>query len=484
MAEPIPISLGKGSNKGRYGQEGLAEFVNCYVEQLGEEGKVQWPVHAINGTTEFATLPLGGAVRAMMPLDDRVLALSGRILFTMATSGDNPTAVGGIPSDGFVTMARNRQSPNPQVVIVCDGAYFIYQSGTLTPGADSDLPPPICVVETNGYFVFLIEDGRWFISGIDNTDIDGLDFSSALFSPDKNVMAGVRGRELVIFGQRSMQFYVDNAASEDFPFSLVQTASIGCYAAGSVSKIVLQPGGGSASDTLIWAATDHKGAYCGVMVMSGYSGSKISTPELDRYILAETDPTAIRSFAWTEDGHSFYCITGTNFSMTWDGATGKWHKRKSDGLNRWRMSCHAQVGQSHIFGDYDDNVLYVSDGSVYTENGAPIVAQVVTPPVSMFPNPFVVNTLYLDVLTGVGVNSTTDADANPQIIIDYTDDGGATFGGERMVNVGADAQRYVSLDERALGRFGVNGVSFRFTFSAACAKALLQAAVDVTKLKA
>lgn len=482
MGDPVPISLGSGSSEGRYGQEGIANFVNCYVEQLGEGGKVQWPIYAINGTTSFATLPLGGGIRSMLTLNNTLLALSGRILFSMDANGNNITAVGGIPSDGFATMARNRQSPNPQVVIVCDGSWFIYQNGVLSVGNDSDLPPPVCVVNVNGYFVFPIADGRWFISSIDDTAVDGLDFTSANFSADPNVMAAVRGRELIIFGTQSMQFYVDNA-SADFPFSLVQTANIGCYAAGSVAKIIIQSGN-NASDSVIWAATDHKGGYAGVMVMSGYSGSKISTPKIDSLIRDEPDPTSIRAFAWTEDGHSFYCITGTSFSRTWDSNTGKWHSRKSYGLDRWRMSCHAQIGQSHIFGDYNSNVLYVSDPSLFTENGQPIATEIVTPPVHMFPNPFTIDTLYMDVMTGVGVNSDTDSDANPQLMLDYSDDGGASFGGLRHVDLGADGQKYVNLDERAFGRFTYNGVSFRLRCSAAVAKGILQLAVDAKKLKA
>lgn len=483
MGEPVPISLGKGSAKGRHGQEGVAELVNCYVEQLGEGGKIQWPIHAINGMETFATLTLGGAVRAMLTLDSSLLALSGRILFRTDLSGGDVTAIGGIPSDGFATMARNRQSPYPQVVIVCDGAWFIYQNGVLTPGSDTDLPPPLCVLEMNGYFVLLIRDGRWFISAIDDTTIDGLDFTTAQISPDANVMGAVRGREVIIFGERSMQFYVEGA-SGDFPFSLIQTASMGCYAAGSVSKIILQPGGNSATDSVIWAATDHKGGYGGIMVLSGYSGQKISTPEIDALIRDETDPTAIRSFAWTEDGHSFYCITGTAFSMVWDSNTGQWHKRKSYGLERWRPSCHAQVGQTHVFGDYATNLLYASDPDVYTEAGEPIVVECVMPPVTMGANKFTVDALYLDVLTGVGVNSSDDEDANPQLMLDYSDDGGATFGGERLIDLGADAQRYVSIKELAFGAFDQNGVSFRTRCSAAVAKGLLQAHIDATRLNA
>lgn len=483
MAEPVPISLGTGSNKGRHGPEGVAQFINAYVEKLGEGGKVQWPIYAINGMESFATLALGGEIRAMLTVDEILLAVSGRLLFSTNASGSSVVRVGGIPSDGFVTMARNRQSPSPQVVIVANGEWFIYQGGGLVQGADADLPPPIDVTEFNGYFVFLIADGRWFISGIDSTSIDGLDFTSAAFSADANVKSGVRGSELVIFGTRSMQYYRENGQGGDFPFSLIQTASMGCYGAGSVAKIILQPGTGDAVDSLIWAATDHEGTYNGIRVMNGYTGTKISTSEVDR-LVESASPTEIRAFAWTEDGHSFYCISGDDFSMVWDSTTGQWHQRESYGIERWRPSCHAQIGQTHIFGDYATNLLYRSNKDAYSEVGNPIVWRIVTPPVHMFPHPFCVDTLYIDALTGVGVNSSTDSDANPQLMIDYSDDGGATFGGERQADLGAAAQRHVAVEERGFGRFGSNGVSFGLSCSANVIKGVLGASIVARKLKA
>ncbi len=485
MAEPVPIQLGRGSNKGRHGQEGIASLVNCYVEHLGEGGKIEWPIYAINGLDAFGDeLTSGGEIRAMLTVDSVLLIVSGRQLFSTNVGGSPMNLIGGIPSDGFVTMARNRRTPDPDVVIVCDGQWFIYTGGSLTQGSDADLPPPIAVVEVDGYFVFLIADGRWFISGIDDTSIDGLDFTEAQSSPDANVMAAVRGRELIIMGSKSLEFYVDSAASADFPFSRVQTARIGCYAAGSVQQVILQPQGGSAVDSVIWAATDSEGTYNGIRVLDGYSGTRISTPEVDRLVMAEDDPADLRSMAWTEGEHSFYCISGTAFSMCWDSGTGQWHQRKSDGIDRWRAQCHAQIGQDHIFGDYADNLLYRSNPETYDEAGDPIVMEVVTPPVHMYPNPFIIDEVHIDALTGVGINSSVDEDANPQLMLDYSDDGGASFGGLRELDLGADAQRGVILKENSFGRFEVGGVSFRLRCSAAVVKGLLGAAVVARKLAA
>ncbi len=302
-------------------------------------------------------------------------------------------------------------------------------------------------------------------------------------------MVAVRGRELIIFGERSTEFEADNSASADFPFSRTQTARIGCYAAGSVQQIVLQPQNGSALDSVIWAATDSEGTYNGIRVLDGYSGTRISTPEVDRLVRAEPDPASLRSMAWTEDGHAFYAISGTNFTKVFDTAfigqpDAGWHDRASAGLPRWRAQCHAQIGQTHLFGDYADNLLYRSNPDTFDEVGDPIVTEVVTPPVHNNATPFVLDTLFIDALTGVGVNSSEDEDANPKLMLDYTDDGGASFGGLRELDLGADGQRHVQLKETDFGEFDANGLSLRLRCSARVVKGLMGASVVVRKLAA
>jgi hypothetical protein len=141
-----------------------------------------------------------------------------------------------------------------------------------------------------------------------------------------------------------------------------------------------------------------------------------------------------------------------------------------------------QVGQKHFFGDYASAKMYRSDETVFDEGGNLIIAEIVTPPVSMGLNPFILDAVLLDVLTGVGVNSTTDSDANPKLMLDYSDDGGASFGGLREIDLGAAAQRHLPIIERQFGRFDFNGLSFRLRCSARVVKGFLSAQVMARKL--
>lgn len=478
----VPISFGTGSNPARYGLAGITQFENAYIHDLGEEAKVSFSAFAINGCEELATV--GGdstaIIRSLFNLDGVLLVVCGRLLYSTNEAGDTPALIGGIPSDGFVTMARNRQA-TPQVMIVCDGLWFVYQGGTLTQGTDPDLPPPIAVVEMNGYFVLIIQDGRWFITDIDAVTVDALDFTSADSNADGNVMGARRGSELLIMGGKTTQFYRETG-SGDFPFAHIQTIDVGCYAAGSVANVVTVRGG--IADTVVWAATDSKGAYSSIVILNGYNAEPISTDEVDRLIRNEPDPSSIRSMAWQESGHSYYAIMGTSFTRVWDAKTGKWHSRKSFNEARWRMSCHAHVGSTVVFGDFETNKLYRSDESLLDEDGNPIVWTIVSPNINAGPYRFKLPALSIDMVTGVGVAGAADHTANPELMIDYTKDGGASYAALRLASLGAEAQRNVHITQRGYGNFDKNGVSFRLRCSANVVKALMGMHVAVKRLKA
>jgi hypothetical protein len=482
VSKPVPVSIGKGSNKSRYGQEGLCEFTNAYIEERGESGKQPFVAYCINGLELFTTLTNGAGVRAALALDSLGLVVAGRILFSTDTTGSTVLTVGGIGSDGFVTMARNRKTPSPQVAIVCDGLWYIYEAGTLTQGTDPDLPPPCAVVEKDGYFVYLIPDGRWFIAGPnDGLNINAIDFAEAESSADGLVMGAVRGPDLVLAGQRSMEFWHDTGGT--FPFSRVTSIDMGCYAAGTLQKIIAVKSD-RLVDSIIWCATDYKGAFNGVHMLDGYTPFKISTREVDRLIRDEPTPGNLRAMAWTEDAHAFYAISGTNFTRVYDTAIGEWHKRVSFGDVRWRCGAQLTLNGMTLFGDYATNKLYRSKPTLMNENGERIYWSIEPPPIHMFPMGFLVPAIHVDALTGVGTTTATEQDADPELLIQYSRDGGLSYGPARSEKMGTTAQRFKSIKSRGLGRFGANGMSMRFSSTANVSRGIQGLSIVAKPLRA
>jgi hypothetical protein len=226
----------------------------------------------------------------------------------------------------------------------------------------------VSVESLDGYFLLLFDNGEFFASDIDSSTIDSLNFARAESSPDGGVINKVRGREMVLFGEDSTEWWTNTGAA-DFPFERASSADFGCYAAGSAVN-VLHVGAESVIDTIAFAATDSSGAYAGVCLMDGYGARKISTSLVDRAITAETDKTAIRAFSWSLNGHTFYAISTSTETHVYDLATGAWHERTSSGLGFWRIRNAAAFGTKLIVGDYTSPKLYWMKEGLYDASNA------------------------------------------------------------------------------------------------------------------
>ena len=458
-----PINLGTNSTPSEDGHAGACRHINCTVEMMSVEGKVQAVLAAVDGYVNFATLAEGGAIRAMLAVSSDLYVVAGRLLFRVDATGA-ATQLGGIPSDGLVTMARNRLRPDAQIAIVCDGLYFILQGGVLTQQADPDLPPPVSVCDFSGYFVHLQQDGRFFASELDDADVTALSFATADRAPDKGVRCWVRGADLMIGGETTIEAWAD-VGGDPFPFArttVVQTAedqkSIGVLAGGSVAENIF---------------VGHDGT---VRKLAGYQAGIISTPEIHRLIAEDTNPHGLTATSWQSRGRNFYALSGSGWTRVYDGRA--WHERESYAVGRWRIAHAVQYGDRIILGDYATNKLYEMRHDAADEAGAHLVMAVQAPPVHAWPYKLKHAALYVDVVPGVGTLATTD----PQIMIDYSDDGGQAFGVQRMRDLGADGQRLKRVKVTGLGSSASR--TYRFSMSAAVRRCILAAGLDVDKMRA
>ena len=482
MGELTPISLAKSTNRGRHDFEASARLINCYMESLAPDGKQEFALYAINGWDGWTTLPgASGGVRAMLSLDSELIVVSGRQIYSVSPA-QSATLVGGIASSGLVTIARNRRSPNTQAVIVCDGIWYVYEGGTVTAGNDSDLQAPIYVIEKDGYFIFLSANGTITLSGIDDTTIDGLDFLNAQSNSDGGVALATRGTDVIVFGQKSTEFFV-NTGNADFPFERQAYRGFGCYAAGSVSEINALINNAMV-DSVVWAASDEDGKYTGLFLLSGYEAQKISSYTIDRQIEADPNPENIRSFAWSENGHVFYTITGSTYSHTYDTVEGAWHERRSQNADFWNVSAHAAFAGKTLFGDKAAGSIYRSSIDLYDADGETVEMEIQLPITHAWPYQLVVNRFAVDAVPGVGRVSADEHIADPQIMFDMSRDGGRNFGTVLSRSLGRAAQTNQSLEWRALGRIPRNGTVFRLRISAGVKRCVLSAAIDVDKLAA
>jgi hypothetical protein len=473
-----PISLGLRANPSRHGkQAGNARLINCFAEEIGEEGKTQWVITATPGLSTYGSaLSSDGGVRDMLEVDGFLHVIAGRQWFQV---NPHPTAtlIGGMPTEGPAYLRRNRRDP-VQVAAVSDGLMSVATLGSVAEVSDTDLPPPTSLAYLDGYGILPVSRGRYVLTGIDDfTTIDALDVGVAESNPDPIVRAHELGREIYLFGTQSTEAH-QNTGAADFPFERSQAIEIGCAAADSVAAVDT-PGG----KALMFVAHDHT-----VRVMAGYSPQVVSTGEVENLIrrMAEAGTVGTlkaTSYAW--GGRSFYALSSADWTRVYDGKTGFWHERKSYLSERWRVSKVVPFNGKLIAGDADTGQLYQMSDETYSEGSDPHVMQIVFPPVHAFPNGGVVNALHLDLISGVGLNTTTAYNLDPVALLDWSKDGGDTWSTPREIplhRLGQTARRVQPI--RRLGRFGQKGLTFRLTISAAVQKLVMAAAIDVEQLEA
>lgn len=475
--EAVPLALGTQSNKGKSPLEGVARLINCRIEVGGDEQRVKYAAQSVAGLDLLGTLSGTGGVRALIEVDGTGYALAGRVMHQFE-SGGTSFILGGMPSDGYASMARNFRASGAQTMIVCDGLAKYIESGTLREVEDLDVGQPNSVTYVQGHFVTSGTDG--YLRASEINDAASWDAFDATRGPDGLIRVEARGSSVVAFGESAFQVWDYSGSTTEFPFNLVHTARVGCYSAGSVvTATVIRPD--IVSDVIVWCSTDHTGAYAGVVMLDGYTARKISTHSVDRDVMRATSASTITACAYIENGHAYIAITIPGVT-TWvyDTATSLWHERQSKNLDHWVIAATCTLGGRIVGGHRTLPKLYWIDPDTHDEDGDELTVTLQTPPLYAFPKRLRLFSVHLDCVTGVGLNTTTPADLDPVVMMAFSRDN-ETWDTELKSPLGRLGQSQTQVKFSGLGSVDHRGLSFRFRASAAVVRTFLQAFVMTTK---
>jgi len=477
------IALGTQSNPGRSPLEGVARLINCRAEIAGDEQRVKVTTRAVSGLTHLGTLGGTGGVRAMIEVDGIGIAVAGRVVHQFE-SGGTSFILGGMPSDGLVTMARNSRQSGAQTLIVCDGLAKYVANGVLADVTDTDIGAPNSVCAVGNHFVTSSADGYLRSSEInDASDWDALDITSAQSDPDGLLRVMARGNAVVALGQRSVEIWDYTGSNDGFPFQRGNTIRVGCSSAAGVTSAPLITSQ-LVTDTIAWAATDKDGASAGVVILDGYTPRKISHHAVDRDMRACADPSTISACSWTEDGHAYmaWTIPGVT-TWVYDTATSQWHERQSKGKSHWNIGTTMVLGNRVIGGHRDSPDIYWIDPDAQDEDGDELIMTLQTPPIHAYPDQMELNAIYADCVTGVGRNTTTPANLDPTVMMSMSYDG-ETWGTELSRALGRQGQSQARLAWHGLGTTDHRGTSIKLSSSAACVRSFLSLHADGRKIPA
>lgn len=465
----IAVEFGGGSNP-IGGTAGEARFVNCFLKAIGAEGKETTLVQAQDGLTQVATHASAQGTRGIFPIDDANLLWVAGVNCFHVDASFSVTSLGGIPGTGPVTFAKNRKKPDPQVMIAGDGHRYLVekQSGSwaINRIEDSDLLATHSCAFVDGYFLAFYNDGRFGWSSLDEgSEWAALDRAVAEGDPDPLVRGFVHDRTVYLLGEKSLETWRNTGSSTTFERTGFR--EIGCKAGFSVQAV---------TDGILWVSDDDR-----VRLGHELTYRVVSNAGLE-LLLENTNGDELRSWTYAKAGEEFYVLACNTWCWELNVKTGRWNERESliDGeISRWRGEHYARWGNRDIFGNDVSTPLYEASEGVYNEAGTNFTVTVQTPPQHTFPNGALFHSLHVDLVSGVGLNSTTASESNPELMLQWSDDGGQSWSNELRRPVGKIGERSASVRFDRLGRTGRQGRVWKFSWSAPVARQLLSAYADV-----
>lgn len=472
-SKPVPVQIAVRSNPARYSFAGNARLLNAYAEKQGDDAKAPLAVLPCPGMVLFSSVT-DTPNRGTIFCEDLgcIYSVHSSGVFKVLSTGV-ATRIGTVPGNDQVQMSRNQASPVQISIHSTSGEYYI-EADIVKAVSDIDVTTETVVSQDNvkGYTVYLNDVGKFIYSAVNNcNDVDGLDFATAEQSADGGTRVKANGSDVFFFGVQTIEPW-RVTADPDLPFELIGGA---VQNRGMIAPLAVV----ESDNTLMFPGEDNS-----FYRLQSYAPVKISTHAQDRLLEGDANREAVQGFSWNFQGHAFSSWSGTDWSITYDAASGAWHDRQSYNLANWRARNGVRAWGKTIVGDSQTGNLYYFDADTFVEGGDPLIWGVDTPYLhATGANGGIVDALYLDVATGVGLVTATEQGFDPVLMLSWSTDGGKTFKGFRQLKLGKRGAGNTRLRTRRLGRFADKGIMFRIRVSDPVLRALLSITADVRPLK-
>ena len=193
----------------------------------------------------------------------------------------------------------------------------------------------------------------------------------------------------------------------------------------------------------------------------GSSIQRVSTKSIE-HLIHDYDETVIsnaRAFSYSEDGNYFAVFTVGDNTFVYDQTSSKlsgipsWHERQTGvtngtGFQKWRAVHGVKAFGRINVGDDRSGRVGSLDSDCFTEYGDPIENVWTTKPFVNKGDGLFSKEIELFMQTGLGNADVTD----PQIRMDYSDDGGRTFNSEVSLSLGKVGEYKTRARWKRLGR--------------------------------
>lgn len=373
-------------------------------------------------------------------MDGALYVVAGTGLYSVSTLGSE-TLLGSIPGSDYVRMSDNAG----YLIIQTGNSAYVYSSGTLidVTALMPSIPRDVTFLKQRS--VFVGSGGTFFVSDLgDPLNYQATNIATAESSEDDLVACTEVHDELYLIGTKTIEIWY-TTGNPDFPLSSIDRSRIdrGCAAKHSVQV---------ESGSLFWLGDDRV-----VYSTSQYQVNKLSNSGMDRKIQDYDTISDAVGVIYPHDGRKFYALTFPSENATWelDLLTGLWHERQtrlsSTETRHWLATSYAEVYGRRLVGSAFSGDIYQISADTFTEGAYTMIATASGPPIHAERKRAFMHDFELDIESGVGL--VTGQGSAPVALLDYSNDGGHTWVGERELSMGALGQRNTRVRTTRLGRF-------------------------------
>jgi hypothetical protein len=431
-------------------------LINFYAEAEADNSRVASALIATPGLSPFGVEFGAGPVVALNT--DRpgiIYAVSGTHFYratfpfggTSWTIEDLGVVAAPVGADyPWNLMTTIAVGVNGAVVCIPPNAYTCTNDvGAPLNQIGGDFPGASSVAYLDGYFVFTSAniDARFFCSLLlDPTNYDALDFAYADAVPNILRRVMTLRDELWFIGNTGIEIWYNAGSS-----GLETTPSTSFFPFRRQSGGFISHGANSMKTT---ASIDGSIFWIGetgtVYRSNGYRAERISTHAIEALIREQGTATVVCSLTYIQDGHSFYAVTFGTLTLVYDCATKVWHERSSGPNAAWLPLSAAAYGEVPIFGASNSGKLLTTVPFLDTDDGILQQRRVVLPPLWGGTHRAFCARLEVEMEVGAARNP-------PQLGVSWSDDGGFTFGPQRLMTVGSDGNYRRRVYTTRLGSF-------------------------------
>lgn len=455
----VPIPFAQHSYEDRSAPLSVQKLQNLYLEVKPDGSKNRTALHGTPGIKYRATVG-DGPCRGMKMMGGTLYVVSGGSLYRVTQNGvaTRAGAVSGVRSVGMDTDGYRMLITSDYDVYWATASSFGISATSSNMHGVASMDGYLITAERNSQAFYISDTVSDVLSPTDPTFAGAIDSGLANRFPDFNAGIVRVGSQIVVFGEQSAQLYY-NSGNADFPFDpLPGLIERGCKSARSAVGY---------QGLAAWLGDDLR-----VYTLNGDTPVAISTTAIDRLIKTFGAHESAEAFAYTQDEHIFYVLTFPGYgTIVYDATTGRWHERVTYGRNDWLVRGHAVAWGKQLVGSATSGAIGELDLDTFTDLGTLIQRRMTSPVISAQGARILMPRLDLDAEMGVGL--VTGQGSSPQIMLDWTENGGVTYSHEHWRTLGTEGAYKNRASWHRLGVFRER--SYRLTYSDPCKAAWFEA---------